>query len=302
MMSLPKGIIHSPLMPFTTDGDLDLAKLRAQIDYLIGESAAGICLFLQGSEVFNLRGDERREVAEYAAEVIADRVPFFVHVSTSATHHSSSLAQHAQSLGAKGVLLSPPYYWRLSAKEEMRHFRSVADSIDIGLMLYNLPRYNGDVSVGLPVITDCVENIPNFLGVVDNSLNYLFLAQLYALMEGKKPVLSTDTDYMLPTGQLGVRTWFSSLGNIAPKTLQALHDAILAGDLESAAELQHRVSRIIALLGDRTSPYLKAAGDIVDRSLGEPRLPLRSIERQHKKLLSDGLKANSVNAEVSGWG
>lgn len=302
-MSLPAGVIHALVAPFDSEGRLDDQTLARLTAFHVASGAAGIGVNLPDGEQFNLRMEERKRVVEIVTQTTGGRVPVYVHVSASGTAHSVDLAQHAERAGAAGVLLSPPYYWRLSAQSQVRHFVTVGRAIGIDLLAYNLPKFNGNETIGIGIIADLIDQLPNFGGVVESSLAYLYLAQISMLFRQADRLLSfaSDVEYLLPTAQMGMGSWFSSAAGVAPRTLHALFKAVESGSLETAAALQHRASRLIRALGKRTPSDLKAAFAAMERPIGAPRLPLWPLSAQARAALEQELFRWIADDEVKGW-
>jgi 4-hydroxy-tetrahydrodipicolinate synthase len=139
-----EGIVVPLLTPFRADnGDLDEAALRRLVDRLIPTGVQGLIVNAATSEFFHLDEAERRRAAEIVVEQAAGRIPVLAGCGAPGTRLSIAAARHAQSIGAVGLLMMPPYYVPLSVDQVLGHYVAVSDSVSIPIMLYNNPFVSG---------------------------------------------------------------------------------------------------------------------------------------------------------------
>ena len=135
-----EGVIVPLLTPFTPDGDrFDAAAYRRLIDYVIDAGVHAVITNAATSEFCHLDDSERMEAAAVAIEQVRGRVPVLVGASAPATRGAVRWARHAKSLGADGLLLTPPFYGRPTMDAVVRHYAAVTDAVDTPIMLYNAP-------------------------------------------------------------------------------------------------------------------------------------------------------------------
>jgi len=122
MITLPRGIIHVPVTPFTPNNEIDLSTFARVIEFLLKQNASALCINLHLAESLNLTMHERKQLAKTAVEVTAGRVPVIVHVSMPGTDQAVDLARHAEEIGANCVIAIAPYYWKPSQEGLYEHF------------------------------------------------------------------------------------------------------------------------------------------------------------------------------------
>ncbi len=157
-----EGIVVPLLSPFTRDTDeLDVPALRRLVDRVIDAGAHAIIANAGTSEYYHLDEDERRTEAEVVVEQAAGRLPVLVGAGAQSTRASVRWAKHAESIGAQGLLMTPPTYGPVPVSAILRHFVTVSDAVSIPIMLYNNPFVCG-VLLGpdhlVDVVTDA--NVP----------------------------------------------------------------------------------------------------------------------------------------------
>ena len=139
-----EGIVVPMLTPFTADGDaLDVPALRGLVDRLADAGVHGLIPNAGTSEFYHLDDAERRRAAEVVVEQAAGRLPVIVGAGAIATRHVIQWAKHAESLGAAGLLIMPPYYLPATKRAIVQHFAAVSEAVSTPIMLYNNPFVSG---------------------------------------------------------------------------------------------------------------------------------------------------------------
>ena len=138
-----RGVLTALATPFAADGSVDEARLRALVDRSIEGGVHGVVACGSTGEFTALSGDERRLVVETVVDQAARRVPVIAQTGATSTAEAIRLSRHAQSVGADVIMPVAPYYEALSVEETLTYLRAVAGSVDIPVMLYNLPVATG---------------------------------------------------------------------------------------------------------------------------------------------------------------
>ncbi len=295
-----KGIMGAPLTPFTGDNRLDGPLLQKAVDFLIRHGAHAIVLPVHAAESLNLSIEERRELARLAVEAAGGRVPVFIHTSMPGTDETVALSQHAQSVGASGVLVITPYYWKPPPSALLDHFFTVASNIDISMICYNSPHHLG-VSITPDLLLKLIERCPNFIGLKDASFDMLYFTEACRVTSEARPGFSvfTGIEYLLTSMPVGGAGAFSGL--LAPRLIKALYDACAAGDYERARPLQYKVSQLRSIVKSEAA-IIKAAMGIMGRPMGPPRKPLMPISSDTVKKMQEQLeKLGILSEEPHGW-
>jgi uncharacterized protein YbjQ (UPF0145 family) len=137
--SMFSGLMPAMVTPFDERGEVDLAATEAVVERFIEAGVNGISPLGSTGESAHLTGDERKRFAEEVVRIVGGRVPLLIGVGASGTREAVELSRHAQSVGADAVLIVSPFYWKVGEEALFRHFAAVAESVEIPLVVYNLP-------------------------------------------------------------------------------------------------------------------------------------------------------------------
>src|SRR5262245_19391226 len=227
-----RGVMQSPITPLKDDYSLDLPTFEKVLDFHVRTGAPAISWPHHKGESLNLTIPERKRFAEAAVKVVAGRVPVTVHVSALAVEDTMELAQHAQKIGADGILAITPYFWTPTRDAIHDYFVRLCSSIDIPVLSYYSPSYLAGVEITGELMSTLIERLPNFVGVKEASFNSekfleisrvaLSLRPNFALLTGVELVL-----LCVPLGRLGS---YSPAVSICPTLCAQLFDACIAGE------------------------------------------------------------------------
>jgi 2-dehydro-3-deoxy-D-pentonate aldolase len=284
------GLIPAMVTPFDERGEVDLRATEAVVDRFIEAGVDGITALGSNGEFSHLTGDERRSFAEEVAKIVAGRVPLVIGVGASGTKEAVELARHAEGVGADGVLVVPPFYWKVGEEALFKHFAAVAESVDIPMLLYNFPMLTGlDLSPGL--IARVAAEYPNVSGLKDTVTEY---SHTVSVLREVKPVrddfsvLAGFEDQILPSLLAGADGAISGLSNVAPELFVNLIRAFERSDLQKAAELHRRVLKLMVLGGCSDPPIgaiklaMKKLDVPISPTVRGPALP--APEEAHEKV------------------
>jgi dihydrodipicolinate synthase/N-acetylneuraminate lyase len=294
-----KGIVGTPLTPFTPDNRVDGSTFQKLVDFKIRNGVHAIGWPMHCGESLNMSVEERRELAQLAVEAAGGRVPVFIHTSFPGTAEVVALSRHAQSIGAQGVIVITPYYWKPSQEALLDHYVTVASALDISVIAYNSPHHLG-VSLSPELLKTLIERCPNFVGVKDASFDMQYFTEACMVTSETRPgfAMFTGIEYLLPSMPVGGAGAFSSL--LAPRLIRALYDACAAGDYERARPLQYKVCRLRNII--KGAVPMKAVMEIMGRPIGSPRQPLQKIDSAGFKRMKEELETLGIlSEEPCGW-
>jgi 4-hydroxy-tetrahydrodipicolinate synthase len=303
MSTVIRGIVGTPVTPFTAEGRADGPTLQKLVDFLIRHGAHAIGLPMHIGENISMAPEERREVARLAVEAAAGRVPVFVNTSLSGTDEVVKLSRHAQSVGAKGVVVIAPYHWQPPRAALVDHFATIASALDISLVGYNFPERLG-VTLTPDILVELIERCPNFVGLKDASFNMEYFTEACRVTSEARPgfAMFTGVEYMLPSMPVGGAGAFSACGAVAPRLVQAVYDACAARDYERARPLQHRLSHLFNIIKVNYPATIKAAMEIMGRPAGPTRRPILPLDPAGvRRLRADLEKLGILADEAHGW-
>jgi 2-dehydro-3-deoxy-D-pentonate aldolase len=257
--SMFTGLMPAMVTPFDEREEVDLEAAEAVVERLIEAGVDGVIALGSNGEFSHLTGEERKRFAEEVAKIVAERVPLVIGVGASGTKETVELARHAERVGADGVIVVPPFYWKVDEEALFKHFATVAESVDIPVLIYNFPMLTGiDLSPGL--VARVADECPNVAGLKDTVAEYSHIVNVLREVKPVRPdfsVLAGFEDHILPALLAGADGAISGLSNVAPELFVSLIRTADAGDLQKAAQLHRRVLSLLPL-GEYSDPPIGA--------------------------------------------
>lgn len=302
--AVPRGIIHVPVTPFTSENKVNLDTYGRVIEFLLGHNASSLCINLHLAESLNLTTDERKLLAKTAVEVVAGRVPVIVHVSMPGTDQAVELARHAEKIGADCVIAIAPYYWKPSQEGLYEHFSAIILATDLPFIAYSSPTIMDGIGIAPSTPVKLMERFPKFIGLKEASHNWEKYLELGRAARKVRPDfgLFVGTEWIIPCLTLGGTACMSVFGGIAPRFVQALYDATTSGHLKDALELQYKFSDLYQINKVEYPAPTKAMWEIMGRPVGSPRLPNRPLSADRKKEIRAALETLGLfDTEPHGW-
>ena len=267
------GLMPAMVTPFDERGELDLGATEAVVERFIEAGVSGISPLGSTGEATHLTFEERKRFAEEVVRIVGGRVPLVVGVGTSGTRETVELARHAERAGADAALVVSPSYWKVGAEALFRHFATVAGSVGIPVVIYNLPMLTG-VDLSPALIARIADECPNVSGLKDTVTEYFHTVGVLREVKRVRPdfsVLSGWEDLILPSLLAGADGSICAFANVAPELFVSLVRSGRDGDLETAAELHRRVLSLVAL-GMYSDPAISAI-KLAMNKLGVPISP-----------------------------
>jgi dihydrodipicolinate synthase/N-acetylneuraminate lyase len=164
-----RGLMPAMVTPFDERGEVDLGAAEAVIERFIEAGVDGISPLGSTGEFSHLTGDERKRFAEEVVRIVAGRVPLVIGVGAAGTKEMVELARHAE--GADAVLVVSPFYWKVGEEGLFRHFATVAESVDIPVVIYNLPMLTG-IDLSPSLVARIAAECPNAVGIKDTVISF----------------------------------------------------------------------------------------------------------------------------------
>ena len=238
-----------------------------------------------------LTDPEKLELFRRAKKYTGDRCMIIAGTGSNNTEHTIALSKAAEEAGADALLVVSPYYNKATPEGLITHYSAVAASVHIPVILYNVPSRTG---VDIPVaVYQCLSQIPNIAGVKEASTDISKIARIRAACPDHFAVWSGNDDQAAAVMSLGGAGVISVLSNVLPQKTQALAQAALDGDFDTAADLQVSLLPLIELLFSEVNPIpVKTAMRIIGYDCGTCRLPLTEASPETVKKLKKLLLAN----------
>lgn len=286
-MALFKGAGVALVTPMHEDGTVNFEVLEAIIeDQIAGGTDAIISVGTTG-EAATLTVEEHLEVIRHTIKVVNHRIPVIAGTGSNCTRSALYTSKCAEEAGADGLLLVTPYYNKATQKGLYQHFKTIAESVSIPSILYNVPGRTG-MSIEAQTMAALYHDVKNIIGVKDASGDVGKTLDLMRLVDEDFCLYSGEDGLILPllaAGSLGV---ISVLSNVAPKETHDICAKWFAGDLEGARKEQLRALPLIRALFSEVNPIpVKAAMNLQGKKVGPLRLPLTEMEKEHLDSLKE---------------
>lgn len=293
-MSIFKGAGVAITTPFKMDGSVDYDKFTEQIEYQIANSTDAIIVCGTTGEASTLSHEEHIAVIAHCCKVVNKRIPVIAGTGSNCTETAIYLSQEAEKAGADGILVVSPYYNKATQKGLFQHFKMVADSVKIPMILYNIQGRTG-VNIAPATIAKLFNEVSNIVAVKEASGNISQVAKIMQLTDGKIDLYSGNDDQIVPILSLGGSGVISVLSIIAPKQTHDICQLYFDGKVKESCDLQLKAIPLIDALFSEVNPIpAKKAIELQGRDTGVLRMPLTQMEPEHAEVLAKEMKAFGV--------
>src|SRR5262245_42761841 len=276
------GSIIAIVTPFKK-GRVDERTFGDLIEWQITNGTNGIVPCGTTGESATLSHEEHHRVVKLAVEVAKRRVPVIAGAGSNSTEEAVSLTKHAKEAGADGALLITPYYNKPTQEGLYRHYKAIAESVDLPQVLYNIPSRTG-VNM-LPSTVARLSGIKNIVGIKEGS------GSVQQASDERITVLSGDDPLTLPMMAVGAKGVITVTANLVPRDMAQLVKTFQSGQIEESRRIHFRLSPLFAALFYETNPIpVKEALAMMGKIDPELRLPLCPMGADTKTQLSRVLK------------
>jgi 4-hydroxy-tetrahydrodipicolinate synthase len=284
-----QGSMVALVTPMQPDGALDYAAYRALIDWHIAEGTNALVVVGTTGESPTVSLDEHAELIRVAVQHAAGRIPVIAGVGANSTSEAIELAHHAKAVGAQAGLSVVPYYNKPTQEGLYRHFRAIAEAVDLPNVLYNVPgRTVADMS-NETILR--LTQVPGIIGIKDATGDIGRGALLLREAPESFQVFSGDDPTAAALMLLGARGNISVTANVAPRLMHDLCAAALAMDVAKVRELNARLARLNKALFVEANPIpVKWALSRMGRMPLGYRLPLVELGEQHHATVQAALQ------------
>ena len=270
-------------------GKVDERALGDLIEWQIAKGTNGIVPCGTTGESATLTHEEHNRVIELTVEVVRGRVPVMAGTGSNSTDEAISLTKHAKQAGADAALLITPYYNKPTQEGLYRHYKAIAEAVDLPLVLYNIPGRTG-VNM-LPATIARLAAIKNVVGVKEGSGTVQQASDIVQMCGDRLSVLAGDDSLTLPMMAVGGKGVITVTANIAPTEMAQMVKAFADGRVEEARRLHFQLSPLFAALFYETNPIpVKEALGMMGKIDPELRLPLCPMSQDNREKLMKVLK------------
>ena len=277
-MSIFKGAGVAIVTPMKANGEINYEKFAELIEFQIANGTDAIIVCGTTGESSTLSHEEHLDAIKFCAEKVAHRIPVVAGTGSNSTETAVYLSTEAEKYGVDGLLLVSPYYNKATQNGLYAHFKTIAESVKIPVILYNVPSRTGCNILPDTVIRLC-NDVENIVGVKEASGNISQIARLAAKAKGKVDIYSGNDDQIVPILSLGGVGVISVLSNVAPRETHEICAKYFAGDVKGSMELQLRAMDLCDALFCEVNPIpVKKALNLMGKEAGTLRLPLTEME------------------------
>jgi 4-hydroxy-tetrahydrodipicolinate synthase len=272
-------------------GRIDVDGLVRNVGFQIEHGTSGIVPCGTTGEAPTLGHDEWQTVIATTVQAAGGRVPVIPGTGSNSTGHTIALTREAESLGAQGALVVSPYYNKPTQEGLYRHFRAVAESTTLPIVVYNIAGRTG-VNILPETLERLARDCPNIQAVKEASGSLDQTSEILACCADRLTVLSGDDSLTLPIMAAGGMGVVSVASNIVPRDVAEMCRLVREGRLAEARVLHQKLFRLCRALFIETNPIpVKTAMNLLGMAAGELRLPLCEPSREHVAVIEAALRS-----------
>ncbi len=284
-----KGVYTALVTPFK-DYEVDEESFKRLIDLQIKAGVDGLVPCGSTGEAATLDYEEHSRVIELTIKQVKGTIPVMAGTGSNSTKEAIELTASAKKIGADMCLLTTPYYNKPTQEGLYKHYKKIAEEVDIPLVLYNIPGRTG-INMS-PETIYRLSQIPNIIGIKEASGSITQVSDIYRLTKGKFVIMSGDDNLFLPMMSVGCTGVISVASNIVPERMIGLYKAFLVErDIQKAMDIHTELMPLMQAMFIETNPIpVKEALSYMGIMGNELRLPLCSLTQKNSAILKDILK------------
>lgn len=280
--------------PFKANGEVNYEKFGQLIEDQIAGGTDAIIVCGTTGESSTLTHEEHLDVIKYCVEKVAGRIPVVAGTGSNCTETAVYLSTEAEKSGVDALLLVTPYYNKATQNGLYRHYKTIAESVKLPCILYNVPSRTGCNIAPETVVRLCTD-VENIVGVKEASGNISQIVKLMSLADGKVDLYSGNDDQIVPLLALGGKGVISVLSNVAPRQTHEICTKFFAGDIEGSCAEQCRAIPLCSALFCEVNPIpVKMALNLMGKEVGSLRPPLTDMEEENVVKLEKAMKEYGI--------
>jgi len=290
-----QGSIVAIITPFKEDGNIDYEKFDELIEWHIDQGTNGIVVCGTTGESPALNESEGETLIKHAVKTVNKRIPVIAGSGNNCTKKTIQYSQLDEESGADALLVVSPYYNRPTQRGMYLHFMEVAKSVNIPIILYNVPSRTGS-TIQPELAIELANAHHNIKGIKEAAGSLAAFANLLEKRPKGFKVLSGDDYLSIPANLLGADGCISVIANIIPREFTEMMDSSIGGDVEKSRKLFFKYKKLMELMGVETNPIpVKTAMAAMGKIREVFRLPLSEMSAENKKTLLEELKRMGIN-------
>ena len=289
-MSIFTGAGVAIVTPMHEDGTVNYDKFEEILDWQINNSTDAIVAIGTTGEGSTLTMEEHQEALEFVCSYVKHRVPVIAGTGSNATSAAIILSQAAQKAGADACLVVTPYYNKATQKGLYEHYRTVAASVDLPIIMYNVPGRTG-CNIAPETAARLAKDVDNIVAIKAATANVSQELHTMELSEGRLDMYSGEDVLIVPLLSIGAKGVISVLSNVAPRQTHDICAKWFAGDTKGSLAEQKRALPLIDALFCEVNPIpVKEAMNMMGMEVGPLRLPLTPLEPEHREQLKKAME------------
>jgi 4-hydroxy-tetrahydrodipicolinate synthase len=287
-------VLTAMVTPFDQNGEVDFNATRNLVNYLLANGSDGLVIVGTTGESPTLSTEEKLDLFKFVVEVVDGRVPVIAGTGSNNTRASISLTKKAEEVGVDGIMLVAPYYNKPSQEGLYQHFKAIAESTSLPVMLYNIP---GRSVVNMSVETIVrLSQIENIVSIKEASGNLDAMAEIISKTPSDFTLYSGDDGLTIPVLAIGGTGVISVASHIIGNEIKAMINHFHHGDVQAAAAAHRELLPIMRALFAAPSPSpVKAALNMAGIPVGGVRLPMVPLNDVETAALQSVLPASKIN-------
>jgi 4-hydroxy-tetrahydrodipicolinate synthase len=249
------GVISPFITPFKEDLTLDLEAARWLARYQAERGVHGIFPNSTTGEFVHLTRDEAVQLTRAVLEEVGGKVWVIPGISANYTEDCVSLGRTFRDMGVTGAVVTPPYFFKISADRLRKHFSTILEKVDLPIIIYNIPATTG-INIPVSLYRDLAREYSNLAGAKATIESFTYFRQLIQAVKAERrdfAVLTGLDDLLLPVLMMGGDGGIMALANAAPQVHRAVYDAYTSGDLARAVREWHRLLKLVQVYDYATS-------------------------------------------------
>ena len=288
-MSVFTGAGVAIITPMQANGEVNYEKLGEFIDYQIENSTDAIVICGTTGEASTLTHEEHIETIRFAADHVKKRVPVIAGTGSNCTETAVYLSQEAQKAGVDACLVVTPYYNKATQKGLIKHYTTVAKSVDLPIIMYNVPGRTG-CNIQPETAATLAKDVDNIVAIKAATGNMAQESKTMALAEGRLDMYSGEDGLIVPLMSIGAKGVISVLSNVAPQQTHDICAKFAEGKIEEARQLQFNALELVDALFCEVNPVpVKHALNLQGWDMGPLRMPLCEMEDANLERLRNAM-------------
>ncbi len=275
------------------NGQVDKESYKKLVEFHLENGTDGIVTCGCTGEPATLSMEEHKQLIKFTVDIVDKKIPVIAGTGSNNTKESLELTSFAKEVGCDGCLLITPYYNKPTQKGLYLHYKTIAESVDIPIILYNVPSRTG-ISISPETVAE-LSKIKNIVGIKEASGNFDQIYKIISLVDKDFVVLSGDDALTLPIIAVGGKGVISVAANIFPKEMSTMVKYALNGQIEKAREIHYKLYPIFKVLFIETNPIpVKTSLSLMGMIKQEWRLPLTPPSDENFQKIKETLKKYGV--------